>query len=101
MQEVLRRAAEEGFEAALLVGNPDYYARFGFHTSTNYGIRNTDGIPDRYVQIATLEKEVLAGRDGTVTFAEMEPANHISDKKQINEKKNKARKPLSHEQRKI
>lgn len=71
MREVLRRTAEAGFEAALLVGNPDYYARFGFQTSTDYGIRNTDGIPDRYVQIATFEKGTLASTEGTVTFAGM------------------------------
>lgn len=71
MREILHRTTEEGFDAALLVGNPDYYARFGFCTSTEYGIRNSDGIPDRYVQITVFEKKAFNGAEGTVTFEGM------------------------------
>lgn len=71
MREGLRRAAELGFKAALLVGDPAYYGRFGFRQSTEWGIRNADGIPDRYVQAIELTPGALQGTDATATFAGM------------------------------
>lgn len=71
MREGLRRAAGMGFRAALLVGDPAYYGRFGFCRSTDLGIRNTDGIPDEYVLALELEEGALKGMNGTVTFAGM------------------------------
>lgn len=71
MREGLRRAAELGFKAALLVGDPAYYGRFGFRQSTELGIRNADGIPDRYVQAIELTPGALQGTDATATFAGM------------------------------
>lgn len=69
MREALRRAEMLGYEAILLVGDPDYYERFGFRRSTEYGIRNTDGIPDRFVQLLELTAGALAGSSGTVSFS--------------------------------
>lgn len=69
MNEGLRRAKELGYKAALLVGDPAYYARFGFRPSTELGIRNIDGIPDFYVQAVELESGALRDADATVTFA--------------------------------
>lgn len=71
MREGLRRAAELGFKAALLVGDPAYYGRFGFRQSTELGIHNADGIPDRYVQAIELTPGALQGTDATATFAGM------------------------------
>lgn len=71
MREGLRRGAALGFKAALLVGDPDYYGRFGFRQSTEWGIRNTDGIPDRYVQAIELVPGALRETDATATFAGM------------------------------
>lgn len=69
MNEGLRRAKELGYKAALLIGDPAYYARFGFRPSTELGIRNIDGIPDFYVQAVELEAGALRDADATVTFA--------------------------------
>lgn len=71
MREGLRRAGEMGFQAALLVGDPAYYGRFGFRPSVECGIRNTDGIPERYVLALELVPGALKAMNGTVTFAGM------------------------------
>lgn len=71
MREGLRRAVQLGFRAALLVGDPAYYGRFGFRQSTELGIRNADGIPDVYVQALELVPGALQGISATATFAGM------------------------------
>lgn len=69
MNEALRRAKELGYAAALLIGDPAYYGRFGFRQSTCLGIRNTDGIPDVYVQALELTPGALGKTEATITFA--------------------------------
>lgn len=68
VETVFERARAAGFDAVVLVGDPAYYGRFGFRTSTEFGIANTAGIPDIYVQIAELVPGALAGISGTVDF---------------------------------
>jgi putative acetyltransferase len=63
------RARAAGHDAIVLVGDPTYYARFGFRRSTEFGIDNTAGIPDVYVQVAELVPGALAGAAGTIDFA--------------------------------
>ena len=70
IQEGFRRAREKGWGAVFLVGNPAYYKRVGFRVSADYGIRNTNGIEDRYVQACELSPGALAGRAGTLELAE-------------------------------
>ncbi len=66
----MKVATEKGYKAVFLVGNPDYYGRFGFIEALRYGIRNTNGIPAQYVLAAELEKGALFGVSGQITFAE-------------------------------
>lgn len=68
MHAVLERARAHGFDAVILVGDPAYYERFGFRISTDFGVRNTAGIPDRFVQILELVPGALDGVAGTITF---------------------------------
>lgn len=70
VREALRRARDLGEETVVLVGDPAYYGRFGFRQSTELGIRNTNGIPDRYVQVLELVPGPLADKDTTITFDE-------------------------------
>lgn len=67
-REVLAKAAAAGFTAVILVGDPAYYGRFGFRRSTDLGITNTNGIPDRYVQALELVPGALAGGPATIDF---------------------------------
>lgn len=65
---VLERARAHGFDAVILVGDPAYYGRFGFRASTDFGIGNTAGIPDQFVQILDLVPGALDGVTGTIAF---------------------------------
>lgn len=49
MREGLTKAVEMGYQSTFLVGNPDYYVRFGFKQINDYGIKNESGIPNEFV----------------------------------------------------
>ncbi|MGN0023124.1 MAG: GNAT family N-acetyltransferase [Elusimicrobiaceae bacterium] len=68
MAESFKKAKELGFKSVLLVGNPDYYSRAGFKESSLFSIKNTDGIPDKFILVKELETNALDGVSGTVSF---------------------------------
>ena len=70
VRDALRKACGREEQAVVLVGDPAYYGRFGFRRSTELGIRNTDGIPDEYVQVLELVPGALAGTHTTIAFEE-------------------------------
>jgi putative acetyltransferase len=67
--ESCRRAKAMGFSAVILVGDPGYYGRFGFRTSADFGIRNTNDIPDEYVMVCELVPGALQNVQGTILFS--------------------------------
>lgn len=68
VEEVFARARGLGHEAAMLVGDPAYYARFGFRGSADFGIRNRNGIPEAFVMALELVPGALGGKRGRVMF---------------------------------
>lgn len=66
--ESLRKAKELGFKSVLLVGSPAYYSKTGFKESGLFNIKNSDGIPDKFILIKELEANSLKGVSGTVSF---------------------------------
>lgn len=44
-----RRAAELGYNALFLVGDPDYYGRYGFQNAVSLGFQNASGVPDQFL----------------------------------------------------
>ena len=67
--EALRRARELGHAAAVLVGDPAYYSRFGFRPCASFGIANANGIPDEYVMALELASGGLADAAGSILFS--------------------------------
>lgn len=59
MEEAIKRAIEQGYMSLFLVGNPDYYERFGFYPTVFYGIENHSEIPDKFVMACELEEGIL------------------------------------------
>ncbi|MCC6778129.1 MAG: N-acetyltransferase [Hyphomicrobiales bacterium] len=57
VQDALRRAASDGHGAVLLVGNPDYYARFGFSRERTGAL----WLPGPYEQHRLLGHELAPG----------------------------------------
>jgi putative acetyltransferase len=68
IKEGFKLAKEMGYTSAVLVGNPAYYNRFGFKSTVDFGIKNTNNIPDEYVMACELVPEALAGINGTISF---------------------------------
>lgn len=66
MKEGFKRAVERGYKAAFLVGNPEYYKRFGFKETGCYGIKNDSKIPDRFVLGCEIVPNSLRGLTGSI-----------------------------------
>lgn len=62
--EAFARAANLGYQATFLVGDPKYYSRFGFRPVTQFGIQNCSQIPDVYVQAMELKPGALGEMQG-------------------------------------
>jgi predicted N-acetyltransferase YhbS len=68
IEEACRLARAQGHQAVILVGDPAYYHRFGFRSAVDFGIANTNGIPDEKVMACELTPEALRNVKGTITF---------------------------------
>lgn len=68
IETACQRASAVGNQAVILVGDPDFYHRFGFQPARNFGIRNTNTIPDPYVLVRELASGALQNTSGTITF---------------------------------
>lgn len=65
MKEGLRLGAQLGYKAAFLIGDPNYYHRFGYQSSSLFGITHPD-IPVEYVMAYELVPHALDNVDGTI-----------------------------------
>lgn len=70
MRYACEKTAGAGYTAAFLVGNPQYYGRFGFRKTTDFGIRNNSDIPDKFVQACEFVPDALRGIKGSITITE-------------------------------
>jgi predicted N-acetyltransferase YhbS len=68
VQEALRLAKVQGHMAVILVGDPAYYSRFGFKSASDFGISNTNGIPDANVMVCELVPGSLKDLNGSIKF---------------------------------
>lgn len=68
VRDCLKRAKNEGYAAVILVGDPNYYGRFGFVSAGEFGIKNKQNIPDENVLVLELSPGILDGIEGTVDF---------------------------------
>ena len=60
IQEGLRRCRELGFDYCVVLGDPEYYQRFGFEKASPFGIRNEYGVDDEFM-IIHFSKRGVAG----------------------------------------
>ncbi len=65
MKEGFRLATAMGYEASFLVGDPDYYKRFGYRHTHLYGI-NHDSIPPEFVLVKEMKDDALKGVTGII-----------------------------------
>ena len=68
VRQGLADCAEIGFVAVFLVGNPAYYARFGFALAALRELRYVSAVFDPVFQVCELERGALEGWRGMVEF---------------------------------
>lgn len=68
MRGVLGRARAKGFDAVVLVGEPDYYARFGFAAAKRFGLRCKWPGTDAAFMACELTAGALAQCRGLVSY---------------------------------
>ena len=63
-----RRAAELGYNALFLVGDPDYYGRYGFQNAVSLGFQNASGVPDQFLLARGLTPDALQNAGGALAL---------------------------------
>jgi putative acetyltransferase len=58
---------EAGYGAAVVLGEPSYYSRFGFGQASERGLGNEYGVDEQFMA-AELERGALDGANGTVRY---------------------------------
>lgn len=66
--EGLERCRMLGFDAAVVLGHPDYYPRFGFHQSIDFGISSEYNVPAEVFMAMELQPLALANCEGQVRY---------------------------------
>ena len=64
----LTKAKENGYKAVFLVGNPEFYRKFGFKSITNFEIKSISDIPEMYTMGLELEEGFLGIKGGTISI---------------------------------
>ncbi len=64
----LERCKEMGFVAAVVLGHPDYYPRFGFQPSSRFGIDSEYDVPEEVFMAMELQPGALDEKSGRASY---------------------------------
>lgn len=64
----LEACREEGFDAVVVLGHPEYYPRFGFEPAARRGITSEYPVPDEVFMVLELRPGALEGWSGLVQY---------------------------------
>ena len=64
----LLEAKNKGFKAVFLVGEPEFYSRFGFKSISYFGIEDKGDIPEQYTMGLELHYGFLGTKGGTISI---------------------------------
>lgn len=70
IQELEQRALDLGYRFISVLGDPNYYQKFGYQAASLYQIRAPFTVPDEAFMIKALHPEGLKGVQGTLYYAE-------------------------------
>jgi len=59
---------EAGCPAVIVLGEPEFYGRFGFRPASEFGIRCPYDVPAPYFMVLELQHEALVARSGIVGY---------------------------------
>ena len=64
----LEQCKQLDFVAVVVLGHPEYYPRFGFSPSSQFGIESEYDVPDEVFMAMELRPEALSGKTGRVRY---------------------------------
>lgn len=64
----LDRCRQLGFDAVVVLGHPNYYPRFGFSPSSQFGINSEYDVSDEVFMALELQPQALSGKTGKVKY---------------------------------
>ncbi|MFT4519179.1 MAG: putative acetyltransferase [Halioglobus sp.] len=64
----LEQCRQLGYVAAVVLGHPHYYPRFGFEPASTFRIDSEYDVPDTYFMAMELQPGALKGRGGKVLY---------------------------------
>ena len=67
MEKIIVQLRDEGCIAAVLLGNPNYYHRFGFQTASNYKLDNEYNATDAFMAME-LQDCALENINGMIKY---------------------------------
>jgi putative acetyltransferase len=68
VREGLKHCLDQRYDAVVVLGHPEYYPKFGFVPSVNYGIKSEYDVPDEVFMILELTKGSLKGHQGVIKY---------------------------------
>lgn len=68
IQHGLRKCAQSGCSAVVVLGHSEYYSRFGFVPAKKKGLGCEYGVPDEVFMVLELASGALQGCNGTVKY---------------------------------
>lgn len=68
VREGLEECKKLGFGAVVVLGHADYYPRFGFVPSVQYGIKSEYDVPENVFMVLELRSGYLDGVTGTIKY---------------------------------
>ena len=68
VEEGLRHCKNACYEAVCVLGHPDYYPRFGFVPSVNYGIKSEFDVPVEVFMVKELREGALVDCNGIAKY---------------------------------
>ncbi|MED5411879.1 MAG: N-acetyltransferase [Pseudomonadota bacterium] len=70
--QLVRAGLEEcralGAVGAVVLGHPEYYLRFGFSPSMNFGIKSKYDVPREVFMVLELSPHVFADKEGVISY---------------------------------
>jgi len=64
----LKQCISIGYQAAVVLGHPEYYPQFGFMPCSRFGIKSEYDVPDEVFMFKELENGALSDCQGVVKY---------------------------------
>ena len=66
----IQQCINDGYDAIIVLGHPDYYPKFGFVPSVKYGIKTEYEVPEDVFMVLEVKENSLKGKKGTIKYHE-------------------------------